>query len=386
MKRRNIQRYLFFFTIHVGLLLILSGCWSSRPIEDLNFIVGSALDKEKNEKIRSTIQYALPESIGKEKNSGTAKPYINVTEISDSIEQGGWETTLKREGYIFGEHRKVIIISDSCVREMDLNQLMDLFYRHATTRESTSVFIARGSASKLFDLKEPGVVPSLRIAEIANQQLTTRIIKPSTITNILEKTTAGSSFLLQQITLDNGDVKFDGAAIIKGKTHTMVGSFNKKELEGINWLTGEIKRGSLKFNDNKLQNPIAYEVESIRSTIQPKVEHGNISFNVNIESEGKITEYWNPFKKNTFNNENIKKIEKKAEKEVQHLVRSTINKMQKEYQVDVTGFGNQLRIKYPKVWEKVKEDWDQKFSEVTIKYAVKITIKDYGMFGSKQSN
>ncbi|MED3872844.1 Ger(x)C family spore germination C-terminal domain-containing protein, partial [Priestia megaterium] len=55
-----------------------------------------------------------------------------------------------------------------------------------------------------------------------------------------------------------------------------------------------------------------------------------------------------------------------------------------EYKVDVAGFGNRLRIKHPRVWRRVKENWDQTFSEVPINYDVKLTIKDYGTSGSKK--
>jgi spore germination protein len=65
-------------------------------------------------------------------------------------------------------------------------------------------------------------------------------------------------------------------------------------------------------------------------------------------------------------------------------VNRTTKKMQKEYKVDVGGFGNQLRIHYPKVWEKEKKDWDQKFSKVPIEYNVNVKIQDYGMVGTKK--
>ena len=59
----------------------------------------------------------------------------------------------------------------------------------------------------------------------------------------------------------------------------------------------------------------------------------------------------------------------------------TSEKLQQEYQTDVAGFGNKLRIKYPKEWEKIKKDWDKIFSEAAIKCEVSITIKDYGTSG-----
>jgi spore germination protein len=52
--------------------------------------------------------------------------------------------------------------------------------------------------------------------------------------------------------------------------------------------------------------------------------------------------------------------------------------MQEDYQVDVAGFGNQIRIKYPKLWGNIKKDWDKTFSEVQINSTVNITITDYG--------
>ncbi|MDP9743341.1 UNVERIFIED_ORG: hypothetical protein QFZ59_005171 [Bacillus sp. B2I3] len=66
------------------------------------------------------------------------------------------------------------------------------------------------------------------------------------------------------------------------------------------------------------------------------------------------------------------------------MVRNVVEKMQKEYQVDGAGFGNRLRIEHPRVWKKVKKDWDQTFSEIPINYHVKLTIKDYGTTGSSK--
>ena len=87
---------------------------------------------------------------------------------------------------------------------------------------------------------------------------------------------------------------------------------------------------------------------------------------------------------NPFKNQFLQKAQKTSEKEVKHLVRNAVEKMQKEYKVDVAGFGNQLRIKKPRVWMRVKDNWDQTFSEVPINYDVKLTIKDYGTSGSKK--
>ena len=51
----------------------------------------------------------------------------------------------------------------------------------------------------------------------------------------------------------------------------------------------------------------------------------------------------------------MKRAEKTAEEEGNRLVNNVGEKMQKDYQVDVAGFGNRLRIEHPRVWEKVKK-------------------------------
>jgi spore germination protein len=185
---------------------------------------------------------------------------------------------------------------------------------------------------------------------------------------------------LQKLNSDKGKVKFAGAAVIDGRTKKLRGFLNEKEIEGITWITGKGKGGLVKSFDRKTGQPIIYEVESMKSHIQPHVDRNKISFNVKIESEGRISENL-AVSEDVFKNEFIKKAENATEKEVERLMKNVINRTQKDYKVDVAGFGNRLRIKYPKEWKKLKKNWDQTFSKVPIRYTVKISIKDYGTSG-----
>ncbi|MEH6938277.1 Ger(x)C family spore germination C-terminal domain-containing protein, partial [Bacillus sp. JJ664] len=67
------------------------------------------------------------------------------------------------------------------------------------------------------------------------------------------------------------------------------------------------------------------------------------------------------------------------------IVENVMKKTQKELKVDVVGFGNQLRIQEPRLWNKIKNHWDEDFSKASIHYKVDLTIKDYGMLGSKNN-
>ncbi|MGJ7913478.1 Ger(x)C family spore germination protein [Neobacillus sp. LXY-1] len=372
--------------VSIFLLSLLSGCWSSKPLEDLNMVVGTAVDKANDGKLRSTLQYVIPNAIGNlNSKSPQQKPYTNITATEFSLEPAGWETTLRREGPISGAHQKAVIIGQKLAREEPIREITDLFFRDIDIRGSTLIFISKGEAARTLESKEVGVIPAMRLVEIAEQELTPRALRHVSLIKIWGKSNSQTSFLLQLVDVKKGEIDFNGAAIIKGRTNKMIGTLNKEEIEGINWITGEGKSGAVKAFQKKSDKPTYYQIQSIKSKITPHVIGHKISFHVKIESEGRIAEYWNPHFKPDFKNKTIKYIENATEKEVKRLVENTTKKMQKEYRVDVGGFGNQLRIKYPNVWKDMKDNWDEKFSEIPITYEVSITIKDYGMIGSKKN-
>ncbi|BCE14864.1 hypothetical protein RSC3_02220 [Bacillus paralicheniformis] len=57
--------------------------------------------------------------------------------------------------------------------------------------------------------------------------------------------------------------------------------------------------------------------------------------------------------------------------------------MKTEYKADLAGFGNEMRIKHPRLWEKLKKNWDETFTDIPITFHVQITIKEYGTVGDQ---
>ncbi|WP_438285298.1 Ger(x)C family spore germination protein [Bacillus toyonensis] len=378
-------------------LLFLTGCWSSKEIEELSLTAGIALDKGKESTIEKEVEeeeypkrnlitatYQIISSQAQSKGNGQQKRYINVSETGDSIHQIVREFSLKRENQMFSAHLKNIVISDSLVRTYSLEQLLEQYLRDNEVRLSCMILISKGPAREVLESKKNGEIPAFQLTGIAdNRNRTTRILPPVSLTKLEGKMRSGSSFLLQNVASINGETKFAGAAVIKGKTKKLIGFLNEHELEGLIWINGRRKGGVVKTFDRKSRKLIIYEIKSIKSKIIPHVNGDKISFDVNIESEGRLSENWMQSEKD-FENEFLKKEEKAVEKEVKHLVHHVTEKIQKKYQVDIAGFSNQLRIKNPRTWEKVKKDWDRTFSKVPIKYHVNVTIEDYGASSLKR--
>ncbi|WP_044642703.1 Ger(x)C family spore germination protein [Risungbinella massiliensis] len=377
--------------------LFLTGCWSSREIEDLSLLPGVAIDiaelsvveKEltergggypKNDLITLTFQVIPPQLAGSGKKEGASqqKPYLNISETGDSIHQSIREVALRSERVVFSQHLKVIVLGEDLVRSVSMEKILDQYFRDNGVRPSCLVFISKGRASETLESKQPGDIPAFHLLGIVDNRFrSSRLLPPITLAKLSGKLPAESSFLLQTVLSANGEVKFAGAAVINGKSKKLGGFLNESELEGLIWLTGEGKGGVLKTVDPKTGQLIMYEIESMKSKIIPHVKGGKMSFDVKIESEGRISENW-ANKGNPTDSKFVKMVEETAQKEVKQLVTNVLEKMQKEYRTDVAGFGTRLKMENPKVWEKVKEDWDEQFSKIPINLDAKITITDYG--------
>lgn len=381
------------------ILLLLTGCWSSKEIEDLGLIVGTSLDLETDsnsrealeeqearnsnkELITITNQFVTSETTGSGTKEGKKQQaYKNVSETGDAVLPTLRNMILKNDKRAFAEHSKVIVIGEDFASAFNLKQTMDFFLRELEMRPSALLLIAKNHASNILESNEPSKIPAFQLVEMMKgHKRTTKIIPPMTFAKLEGKLYSEASFLLQSVVSENGEIKFAGAAVIEGKTKKLRGFLTGKELEGITWITGKGKGGLVTSFYEETDQPIIYEIISMKSKIIPHVDGDKISFNVKIESEGRIAEHWILSEK-TFDNKFLKKAEKATEKEVERLVKNVLDKIQHEYQTDVSEFGTRLRIEYPKVWEKVKKDWDQTFSEVPIQCEVKITIKDYGTSG-----
>ena len=138
----------------------------------------------------------------------------------------------------------------------------------------------------------------------------------------------------------------------------------------------------MKFADEETGQQNLYEILSYKSDIVPHVEGDNISFEVRIEARGRLSESWVMSEK-SFNDRFLKRQGQNVAKQVERDIRQTLQKMQKQYKADVFGFDKELRIHEPQVWDKVKSQWDQKFSQAEVRVHAKTIVTEYGASGSK---
>lgn len=382
----------------------LSGCWSSAPIEELNMEVGVALDsaaeisdKEvekqedgklpKSSQIVSTYQFTIPQGSGgsvmkSSPNSSSANNYYNMSESSDSIVEALRQLSLRTRRTPIGHHVKVLVISEKLARTENFTRLIDFFTRDNDIRLSVMIFVSTGKAKDVLENALPDQTPSLVLEGISdNRDRNIGILKPVSLAKVVGPLKGKRSFILQNVISFNGGTKLSGAGVINGKKGLLVGFLDETEVEGLVWLTGKGIGGVLKAYDPVNNNLITYEIKSMHSKIKANVKDGQISFDVKVKSTGRYAEI---FADTTMKLHDgiVKKDKAILEERVIELMQATMEKMQKELHSEAAGFGTSLRIQHPAVWRSVKDNWDETFSQIPIRYEVSLNIEEYGASGT----
>jgi spore germination protein len=376
--------------------VLLSGCWSSNPIEDVNMEVGIALDSAdetrveeefrrkggdypKRDTISSTFQFIVPKGNNGSKEKGSSMgSFHNMTETGDSIFESVRELALRSDRPPIGHHLKVIVVGDQLARSRNLSELIEFFSRDNDIRPSVLVMVSKGKARDVLSEAMPGQIPALVLSDIYNNRdRSSRIWEPLSIAKLVGPLHGKTSFILQNVIMSEKEHKFAGAGVFLGKTGKLIGFLNESELEGLIWLTGKGRGGVLKTRNTEDNRLITYEIFSVNSKIKAIVKGEDISFHVTIESRGRHAEIFSS-EGEALDEDYVIKNEEALEKQVEQMVRHTADTLQNKFHADPAGFGKNLQIQYPAVWNKVKEDWDETFSKIPITYEVKVDIKDYG--------
>lgn len=385
-----------FATLLILGILMLSGCWSSKEIEERSVFVGIAVDLAKESKaetrleeqggitavqplITATIQFVPLKSVSgpQQDEDNGMKKYLNVSETGDSVFEIIRQYSARRDRAVIGHHLKVFIISQALAEQMEVGKVLDFMLRDNDIRPSCFVFLSRSDADEALNSSQPDEIPSFSLRDmVRNKFRNNQIMNEVTFTNIDQYLYSQQSFILQNIAAYDGESEFAGAGIIKGSTGKWIGNLSQDEVGSISWIQGNSSGGLLKSKNDRNET-IIYEIKTSKSKITPKVEGEHITFHVDISSEGRLTENWDreiDASRIVF----LREAEDIFEETLENMLQGLIQKLQNEFQVDVAGFGRRLSITHPKVWKKVKEDWDEVFSRSTVDFTVKLKITDYG--------
>ena len=366
----------------------LCGCGNYNELNKLSIVTGVGFDKDGDNYKLSFLIANSPKAQTSSKE-GEAQTTV-YTGTGKSISEAAKDIDKKSPKKLYFGHINVVIISESISKDGFL-EIADWLIRNPQTRKKFYLLQAKDTSSlnvlKIISPLESFPAQGIATLIESNQEsksIATSITYSNFIGDLLKE---GIDAVLPSITVE-GDAeegsKQENLETTEPETYLKLGPlaiFNGDKLKGfttdiqsqsINILKNESKE--INYIVNYDNNDLTIDSSEVKAKITLK-DTSHIEINVsgtgniyNINSNTDISNY-----------KEIKKIEETWNKSLKQDLQEVINIMKYEYQSDIFGFGNLIYQNHPKVWEKIKDDWNEKyFPNLHIKINVNMTISETG--------
>lgn len=372
--------------MYIGLLLILlitTGCWDRTEINDIAFVMGTAMDLTADGNIMGTVQIAIPPSAqGGPGKSRKQEQYFMISAVGKNNSEVIRSLQDKLSRRLFYAHRSVVFVGEPLARR-GLKDVLDHFTRDPRTRLRTFIMVAKGREGReMLKVRYPfEQVPSEAVREMevsmAGLGVTLRDL-------FITATSEGINPVMGVIEavpskgIEDSDIfRLSGAAVFKD--FKLAGFLNNKETRGLAWVLNKMKLGRITATLPGDNGNVGMVLTGSKRKITADVRGGKIKIHILLQGNGSI--YENNTKLDIGQTENLKLVQTALEKSVETEVRDLLIKAQKKYKVDVVGFGQTIYRDQPGQWKLLKEKWDTKFPEVDATITVELSIRGTGMAG-----
>lgn len=381
------------------LMLIISGCWDKREVEDLGIVNGIAIEADGANRIKIIVQTVNAAALAKSGGGGSGatfqKAYRNLVIKGDNTYDAIKNLELSTSNQRFFAHTDVIVVSEEFARTRGLRDILDYLSRDPQWRSDVWLLVGRGDMTELFDL--PGViqpVPAQRIIDILKLQKSVSAYAPNRMGEFINLMTSETSqpytAMVDTIpnlsrpakgnhTILNGQVPEPEKSLSINKTAVfrkdkMVGWLDQKQGQGLLFIRGEIEAGQIKFRSpDGSGKMISTEILQSTTRLKPQIINGNLVMEINVEVSSALEDVEANIP--VIPASNTAKLNEAQKKVVTDSIQSALDKALREYQVDVFDFGEAFHRQYPKQWDALKKQWPELLPAIQTKIVVKSTIR-----------
>ncbi|TQR31030.1 Ger(x)C family spore germination protein [Brevibacillus brevis] len=381
----------------IVILVLLTGCWNRRELNDLAIVMGAGIDKIDGEYVVSA-QIVNPGAVaskesGKISQSAVATYSMRGTSIFEGIRRMTTETPRR----LYFSHIQVLVLGEQVARD-GIKEALDLLFRDHEVRPDFYVILAKDTtalqilsmidplekipATKLYKSLETGEkawgsIVSMKLDEVIADLLREGIEPILVGATVKGKVHMGTSDVNSPNVTQPNLLKYEDIGVFK--KDKLLGWFNEVESIGFSYITDRVDSTVEEIPCDK-NKKIVIEIIRSKTTVNGKVKNGKPQIEVSVSAEGNVGEVACPI--DLSNPQTIYKLEEDVEKKIREKIVSAVHKAQKQYHSDVFGFGQSIYQNDPKGWEKVKEDWDSQFSNLKVKIKTDVKLRRTGKVGN----
>ncbi len=357
------------------MVLLLTGCWDRKEVNDLAIIIGIGLHKTDDDQLELSYQLVNPAAMGGGQQGGGQPTTVEKNKGKTAYDANS-KMQQKLSRRLFSGHSLVIFISEEMAKQ-GIRKHIDFLARHPNPRMRSFIFVTEGNPADFFKVS-PDLEKSS--SEVARELANLKIGMSVNVKDLLQMSSSlGQNVALPLLEIeeeppDTVGLSINGTAVFKnGK---MVGQLDSKVTRGVLWLRNEVKKAAVTIKPENADGHISFNIFKSSSELIPKIKNGNWTITVKINSIDDVVE--NQTTLNVMNPDIVKKLEKQLEGKIDKRVRTALEQVQKDMQADILGFGQVFHRHYPEEWAKVKDNWKEKFPEVRVIIKSNVKIKRPG--------
>lgn len=377
--------------------ILLAGCWDKIEIEERTFVYGIAIDlsdqaTEENKELQLTQQFVIPENISTTgEGGGDGQPYQNLEGTGKTIFEINRKMMREENLKTDVTHLKVVLFSEEMAKEpMLYEQMLDVFLREKDMRRGIKTAITSSDAKEYLSIApENEKVPADYIDGLLDNPQNFEVLDLVVIGDLQEKLFNEESIPLPLLSIkdviEDKLIDYEGVAVYNGKKHKVVGNVKGDAAKGLSFILGKKNTGTL--NVEYEEKTLTFVITDLKSkmTLENK-DLNNLEFTINVNIKTELAEQYGAA--DSSKKEVIDSFEKLVAEKAELKMKKAINKLQNELETDILGIGGHLSRFHPKIWKKVKEDWEQGenyFVKTKIVPKVKVTLVKPGSINKTTS-
>ncbi|MEK4485867.1 Ger(x)C family spore germination protein [Psychrobacillus sp. FSL H8-0484] len=377
------------------LSLFLTGCWDRRELNELAITLAIGIDKVEDE-YQVTAQVVVPSEVSMKGNMGGTTVAL-YTASGETVYEAIRKMTKDTPRKVYPGHLRMLVIGEELAQE-GISESLEFVARDWEFRSDFYVVVAKDIAAAevlnvttdIESIPANKMFNSLKMSEKAWAG-TTGVTLDELIADL---TSEGKGAVLTGIEV-TGDpkigsskqnvetiapttrIKYNNLAVFK--EDKLVGWLTEKESKGYSDITNSVKTTVSSISCPK-EGKATIEVIKLNTDVKGNINKGKPEVDINIKGEGNVGAV--ECKINLTEVGTMDELEKIYEKEVKEIINETLNSLQKQYKTDIFGFGEAIHRSNPKEWNKIKENWDEEFSNLTVNVKVDMKLRRTGTLTS----
>ncbi|MEK5059322.1 hypothetical protein BK126_25640 [Paenibacillus sp. FSL H7-0326] len=384
------MRLAFRWSAVLTMLILLTGCWDSRELNDQAFALGGGVDYIPEKGYKVTNQFALISGGGAE-GGDKQQDYTEEGEPKSTIYEASSFVQNKVSRIINRGHRRTLVMGEELAK-IGVKDVIDIYSRYPETPLRSDIFVVKGGLASDF-LKSKTPYGNQAVREYYKLHQSHREVADITFLNLLRSVNSdsmGGAVLpaVEKVADAEGKkektvmpYQYIGNAVFDNQMK-LRGYLDNKEVGYLMWFLMRERSVSVTdlTSDIGGEGAISTEIRNLKSKYRPSFENDHVAMHFILTGDAHLNE--NNSGLDLYNAEVIRRMEREIADEIVKDEQRVIRKIQKEFRADVLNVGDYLFRNHPGEWRKLQPRWEEIFPEMKIDVEAHVTIKSFGVTGA----